>query len=95
MDLYTVGLVALGALQLADIATTQGFRSRGVREGNPVIRKLMNKCGNCWIIFKVLVAAGFLYGFYAIERVWFVEIALALVIVAYAYAVVTNFRAGR
>lgn len=84
-----LGFIIFGMLQVADVLTTLRFLSAGVREGNSIIAKLMDRFGAGWIVVKLLVAAVAAGLIFASGLVWPIWALNAL----YAAAVVWNWRA--
>ena len=80
LDLITI--LALLAVQIADVWTTNRILERGGRELNPFIRWIMDKTGDQWPFFKVtaalaLAAAIWLYGEF--WTVWLITAPTALI----------------
>ena len=82
-------LVAINVLlQLADLWTTKRFMAAGVREGNPFIRKLMEKFGAKWVIVKLAIALTAIFAAAAHDMAWL----LVAIAGAYVWVVWHNFK---
>lgn len=89
--LFAIGLVALFALNVADLITTQAVLDRGGKESNPVLAFLMKAVGPSWGLVKMGIAV------VAIVILWMVGpgllsgATLVLLIAAWAWVVWHNW----
>ncbi len=77
-----VTILALFAVQIADVWTTNQILARGGRELNPIMKWIMDKTGDQWSVVKVaaaLIVAAFLWADGNISAVWIITVITGLV----------------
>lgn len=86
---WTLVLLILGALQIADIASTIRALNNGATEANPIIAFFMETLGDTgWIVAKLTIAALAAFLFFNSGVIWPVW----LMCLVYAYVVRRNLR---
>lgn len=91
MIAYQIAVAAVVLGQIADAISTQHFRGQGVREANPALRALMERCGNCWLVAKAIFAAAIAGILLAVGPSLGSFVACALLVASSAYAAWHNF----
>lgn len=95
MTAYIIALIALFALQIADVVSTNRVIAGGGREDNPAMAWVMDKFGRAWWVGKLSIAALIGFILYGMGPTWFGWSGVAVIGAAYAWVVNHNLAVSR
>ncbi len=55
---------AFAVAQIADVVSTARFLRLGIKEANPIWRRMQERLGKAWVVPRILLAAGIAAGLY-------------------------------